>query len=378
MKICLIGPHFPVMSYPCGAADFIEGLAKNLSQENIDVTVITSNCNARKSDVFNVKVFQGNWGVLHVLRIFQWLCKNSVSVIDIQYEAYMYEGRWAIFLLPILCRLFLKNTMIVLTLHSQYLPEFGSRFWRPIQISFCHKVVFYSEIFKKNMEKYKFPNRDKFFVQGFPSNIVKHASNLVNLFIDKLKNKNLTEQKMGVYFGHLNEGRGIEDIINSLAIVKEKKIPFSFVFLGQFNPESNIYHRNLISLIKSLNLNSEISFSDRLSDDNISILFQSADFCVLPFIDGASFKNGSLAAAIIHNVPTISTISEITEIELANSKAILWYKSGNIENLADNLKKLLIDQNLLISMRSEMNKLEQFYSWQKYTSERIKIYNKPI
>src|SRR5205807_1298363 len=97
---------------------------------------------------------------------------------------------------------------------------------------------------------------------------------------------------------------------------------------SQFDPQKLDYHRRLLERVKAEGLADQVSFTGELGAEQVSQVLAAADLCILPFPDGASFKNGSLAAAIIHGVPTITTVSSLTEPELLEPGALAVYDPG--------------------------------------------------
>ncbi|MCO4795557.1 MAG: hypothetical protein KC493_17695 [Bacteriovoracaceae bacterium] len=144
--------------------------------------------------------------------------------------------------------------------------------------------------------------------------------------------------------------------------------------MSQFTPEKNQYHRDLLSEIDGLGIKDNISFTDRVDDELVSLFFQAADFALLPFTDGASFKNGSLATAVIHNLPMITTLNEKTEVELKDCNGIKFYSSGNKTELEKVLSDFFTNKDQWGVYAREVEKLNHIYSWNNYLEKRSEIY----
>lgn len=358
------------MGYPCGAADFAQNLSKELSN-NLDVTVLTANTRAVKSGAVSVKIVEGPWNIWKVYKIATWIKKENFDYIDIQFEAYMYGSLGSILLLPFLLP---KKCKKILTLHSEALPKKGGRLWRAIQMFFFDQIIFYSEQFLNNAEKRFQKEKNKFSLAPFPSNISKVSISPLMKMI-KQHQKGLDPNTIYLsFFGHLSPGRHIEDLLQLMFLLKNKN--FHLIFIGQFDPAKNVYHREIQQMYKSMELEDSITFTGRLEESEVSQMIQLTDIGLLPFSEGASFKNGSLAAYVSHQIPVFTTKSELTEKNLLDSKGLYFFSIQNLPELKNELLDIKINPKKLLFMKDEIQKLDQLYSWQNYREQRLSIYNR--
>jgi glycosyltransferase involved in cell wall biosynthesis len=376
LKIMIISPNFPKMSWPCGVADFVMRLAINLSKEN-QVTILTTNSDAQPLTAYpsiNLKIIPGRWTFKHAFSVWNWVRKQDADIIDLQYETEMFRHSFTPFL--VILGLRFNKAKKVITLHSTSLPRFFKYFWRIVQMSAFESIVFYSRPFLERM-KLLFPWASrKFELMGFPSNILRSQNENLSSFIGKIKAGWLKQGQLGVYFGHINLNRGIENILELLVELKNKDLFTQFVFLGQFMPETNDYHRQLIAWIQNHDLVNQVSFAGELTSDQVSQVLKAADYCLLPFSEGVSFKNGSFAAAVEHEVPVITTVSEITEQEILDCPGIITWKKANSAELLAIMITILSDSQALPQMKGQIAKLRDFISWGRYSEMRNTIYKK--
>jgi polysaccharide biosynthesis protein PslF len=373
MRICIVSPNFPPMPWPCGAADFVEQFARRLADVGQHATVVTSNPKADRNGLpFEVQVIPGNWGLRHMRKVASWMARAGSDVVDVQFEAAMYGSRWPVMLLPQLVKR--HDAPWVITLHSQALPSWGGRWWRPVQLLSYDAAVFYGESFQHNMQR-RFPRRkDRFLLQPFPSNIGRITSPLLAAFIAKMKSAVLGDQSLLVYFGLIAPKRGIETLLAALLELKANGHRPQLVLISKFDPVENTYHRELLCSVEQMRLDSQVSFTGSLDNDGVSRLLQAADVCVLPFPDGASFKNGSLAAAIEHAVPTVTTATSLTDPELLSCHGLRTYAPGDVHALAVLLEELVLSSAACEQARVRMQELHKLLSWQSYIEKRLIIY----
>lgn len=372
MKIAIIAPHFPTMSYPCGAADFVHQYCLNLKKKGHEVTVLTNNPNPIKIDGIKIIAKVDAWSITRILelrklaKIYQW------DIIDVQYEAYMFGGSGTILLMPLLLKGI--NCKFVLTLHSQQLPKYFSSLFRLTQMVLFNEVVFYSSVLLDHMKK-KFPKKAKHFhLLGFPSNLIRLNLSEYNDLINNFLNHKPRNQLACLYFGHISPGRDIEDLLN---IINNLKLPIHLTLMSQFNPAENQYHRDLISLVSQNGLENKVTFTGRVDDKTITLMFKTHDLCLFPFPEGASLKNGSLAAAIEHEMPIITTKTALTDtVFLSNEKdSTDWfYTPQDTHQLEMILKKHFDNPELRQKNRQFWAQIRDHFSWENYIEKREHIF----
>jgi len=373
MKICILSPNLPPMPWPCGAADFVEQFARRLAEGGQQVTVLTSNPKADRDALpCDVQVIPGNWKMRHICNVASWIARENFDVVDVQFEAAMYDSQWPVMLLPRLAKR--PNAAWVITLHSQSLPSRGGRWWRPVQLLSYDAAVFYSESFQHNMQRRFRRRKDRFHLQPFPSNIGRVTSPLLAAFIAKIKTAMLRDQFLLLYFGLIAPKRGIEDLLAALLELQARGHRPQLVLISKFDPVENTYHRELVYSVEQMRLNDQVSFTGSLDNEAVSRMLQAADACVLPFPDGASFKNGSLAAAVEHGVPTVTTATRLTDPELLSCRGLLTYAPGDMHALATLLQALVESSAACDQARVRMQEFRKLLSWRSYIEKRLQIY----
>lgn len=361
------------MPWPCGAADFVQQFARHLAAAGCRVTALTSNTKASSEEsAYSTHVLPGGWNLRHVRQVARWLRQQDFDAIDFQYEAAMYGYSGKALLLPMFLRR--RSCPLILTLHSQDLPRRGRRFWRLAQMVPYDAVVFYSEAFCARMHSWLPKRAATFHVQGFPANIQPVASPELAPLLGRLRAGWLQPAALLVYFGHINPSRGIEDVLEALLALRQRGLRPQLALVSQFDPAGNDYHRRMQHWVDANGLGDQVTFTGRLGSDRVSQFLQAANACVLPFPEGASFKNGSLAAAIAHAVPTVTTVSALTEKALLAGDALQTYRAGDRTALGGLLRDLVIDPARCADLRRRMRRLQHLVAWENYIDARVAIY----
>jgi glycosyltransferase involved in cell wall biosynthesis len=302
----------------------------------------------------------------------RWLRDQQFDVVDLQYESFAYGQTSRPLWFPL--RLGARRPARVQTVHSQGLPKWGGRLWRPLQFRPWEAVVFYSEPFLKRMAAW-FPDRaDRFHHLGFPSNIPAAVAPDLQPLVARIKAGWLNPNALVLYFGHINPGRGIEDLLAAAGNLAGRGRRPQFVLVSQFEPERNDYHRGLLARIRADGLDSQVSFPGHLPAEQVSLLFQAADVVALPFPEGASFKNGTLAAALGHGAPVVTTVTDLTDAALKEDGVLLGYPPGDVDALTDRLGEVLASAERRRTLAAGARRVGEQLSWDKYTRRRLEIY----
>ncbi|MDW8244519.1 MAG: glycosyltransferase family 4 protein [Thermogemmata sp.] len=361
------------MPWPCGLADFVDRLAEHLHAAGVSVTVLTSHPQADRGRLYRVEVMPGSWGYRHRRRMVGWIREQGYNIVDLQYEAFAFGRRGAPLWLPL--QLLHPRPARVLTLHSQILPRWGGRLWRLLQMKPYEAIVFYSEVFLTRMAA-RFPSRaERYYHQSFPSNIPVMAAPQLRSLVARIRAGWPHPDLIVLYFGHIAPRRGLEDLITAGQNLAHRGFRPHFVLVSQFDPAADDYHRQLLYRIAAAGLSERFSFPGRLPPEQVSYWFHAADVVVLPFPDGASFKNGTLAAALVHGAAIVTTISDISEPVLRSNDVVAGYQAGDVSALTDRLAELLTDPQRRDGLKKAAAKLGKTLSWEHYVRRRIEIYH---
>ena len=152
-----------------------------------------------------------------------------------------------------------------------------------------------------------------------------------------------------VFFAGLDKKKGIEDLIDAIAIVKKKK---NDVKLNVIGSTSNEYMNYLIDKVTQLNLIENIVFNGYF--ESHSAMHQhtmKSRFAVLPIkLDAIP---SSVIEAILLGLPVITYKTTGTPYLNKDGEAILISEIEDIESLANNMLKLLNDPELATKLREK-------------------------
>jgi len=108
------------------------------------------------------------------------------------------------------------------------------------------------------------------------------------------------------YFGLISVSKGLDTVLDALA-----RLPahFRLVVIGgaATAPEDRAYADSIRQQIVRLALDQRVTITGHCAEADVSAHLLAADIAALPFADGASFRRGSLLAALAHGLPVVTT-----------------------------------------------------------------------
>lgn len=165
-------------------------------------------------------------------------------------------------------------------------------------------------------------------------------------FIDHPKKND--NQIVLLYVGLLSESKGVLRMINACKILKERKIEFSAIFVGEFKSDS--FEQTARNAVDAFELQSIVKFMGVLVGEDKFEVFASSDiFCFPSFYEAESFPVVLLEACCF-SLPIVSTSWRgIPSIVEEGKNGFLISKPDNVA-LADRLEILIRDKGLRTKM----------------------------
>jgi len=180
------------------------------------------------------------------------------------------------------------------------------------------------------------------------------------------------------YFGFLNESKGGEELMLALARLATAGIPAHLLMIGgqvgASDPTNYAYLQRVQHLLETQGLSDRVHWTGFLPADEVSACLLAADLAVLPYRDGASFRRGSMLAAIAHGVPTLSTEPTVPIVEFIHGENIWLTPPHSSELLADAIGYLWQHGNVRQRLSLGALQLAGRFTWEAIADRHIEIY----
>ncbi|MEA5007113.1 glycosyltransferase [Clostridium tyrobutyricum] len=367
MKLCIITGTLPPIK--CGVGDYTKILCNNLSQnEEIDLSVISTK-GVEKNDKYKIYDICQQWDKKEIKNIIDKIYEINPDVINIQYPTSAYKKNIMINILPFFSY---KKFKIVTTIHEYSdNSKLGKiRIWSNI---FCSKaIIVVDKKYKKDIKKIPFFRNKEIYFINIGCNIPK--SKITKQETQKIRHsilKNSCDRIMG-YFGFVNKTKGIESIIYSMNILKQKNnLKTMFLIIGELKKDDE-YHVFLTNLINKFNLNDYIYVTGYLKAEEVGKYINAADFMTLPFVNGLSTKNGSFLASIQEEKYIITTKKNNNEETIKDKNIFYLDRYNDVELLADIIEK---NQNKKIFFYKNDYNYDDF-TWSSIVNKYNNIYKR--
>jgi len=349
----------------CGIATYSKFLVDNLS-EDVNVTVFANYANEEelfdKSEEQNVKRVWKDAGDQNLDLLYESIIQSSIDTVVIQFNF----GFFNVYVLEkFLLKLKESNIKIFITFHStedvnkeDFKASLGwiSKTLEKVNRLFVHNI---SDL---NILK-SFGVVDN--VTLFPHGVAKRGSNVSQNIKKELGFEN---KKIIASYGFLLPHKGIKELIEAFAIVKQKNKDLHLLLVNALypNPISNEYLDICNATIKKLDLQNEITMiNDFLSDDESFKYLDCADLLVMPYKE----TQESSSAAVRYAISTYKPIL-CTPINIFNdvSDVVHFSNDCSVKSLAASMNKLINDNKLLYSKNEIQKRWIDEHDWVKLSS----------
>jgi glycosyltransferase involved in cell wall biosynthesis len=193
------------------------------------------------------------------------------------------------------------------------------------------------------------------------------------------------------FFGLLSRNKGVDVLLRALARLPER---FRLLIIGgeATAPQDRAYAAEVRALIEAPDLRWRVIITGQCSAAEVSAHLLAAELAALPFIDGASFRRGSLLAVLAHGVPLVTTMGAGSAIvqppynqtdcplpsvelpQLVDGKNVLLAPPGDAIALADAIARLAADAALRARLRDSGQELAAHFSWDTIAARHEALY----
>jgi glycosyltransferase involved in cell wall biosynthesis len=113
------------------------------------------------------------------------------------------------------------------------------------------------------------------------------------------------------YFGFVNEWKGVDVLVDAFARIVERRDDVRLVFVGGSRREGAAasfgFEGAIRQRLRDEAFRANVVWTGFGEPAEISAYLQALDVIALPFVEGASYRHGTLAAAIAHALPIVTT-----------------------------------------------------------------------
>jgi glycosyltransferase involved in cell wall biosynthesis len=201
------------------------------------------------------------------------------------------------------------------------------------------------------------------------------------------------------YFGLISRTKGLDVLLDALARLPAH-VRLLVVGGGANAPEDRAYAESIHRRLAQLGLEQRVTITGHCAEPEVSAHLLAADLAALPFIDGASFRRGSLLAALAHGLPTVTTFPTADDAEtrrqgdngqfpipnsqfpipnsqfsgLVDGENVLLTPPGDPEALAGAIERLAGDAALRARLAAGGRALAAQFGWPEIAARHEQLY----
>ncbi|MBU6333028.1 MAG: glycosyltransferase family 4 protein [Chloroflexi bacterium] len=183
------------------------------------------------------------------------------------------------------------------------------------------------------------------------------------------------------FFGLISRTKGLIELLDALA-----RLPATahLVVIGGASPneDDQQFAAAVRRHAERLGLTSRLHITGHLPPADVSAWLLACDLIALPFSDGASFRRGSLLAALTHGTPLVTTgaggIAAPDGRVLRDGHEVALVPPGDAAALAAALERLLADRPTAACIGSAGQAFSQAFGWDAIATQHIERYRQIV
>lgn len=368
-----------------GLGDYTNLLCQHLAQLGIEVGVVTSKAagETARGKGFPVAPAVPRWDFLCWPELGKRIRTMDANIIHVQYQTAAYGLHPAINLLPLALHMAHNPAKVVFTFHDLDAP------YTPWLRGPVRQLAMRAG--ERRCDAFVATNGADFQTllasrPGLPSaryHLIPIGANILNR--PPLRyTRDLVRKKLGAgartlllsHFGLLNQSKGLQDLLVAMKILLEQNMDVRLMLIGGTTGSSdrtNVPFANEIrAQVQQLGLASRVIETGFLDPEQVTAHLLASDACVLPYRDGASFRRGSLMAALEHGLCTVTT--RPAELELEDGVNVRLVDAANPVNLARVIGELADDEVARRRIGLEAAKLGKHFGWPAIAEKHQSMY----
>lgn len=396
MRVMLVTGEYPPA--PGGVGDYTRRLVQTLLARGGEVVVVTAQTHSSAVVPHEEQLLDDpstplvlrlptRWGWDALRKLRQTVQLVEPAVVHIQYQAGAYNQHPAITLLPAVLR---ARLPVVVTMHDLLLPYLFPkagllrRWFTHRLLRDTHTVIVTNDEDHSRLHGSTPRDRQHASARNLPCRLIPIASNIdprpptgFDPAIWRAEH-GLTGAQVVGYFGLMNASKGIIELVHALHVLAPS---VQLVIIGgaATTEQDRAYAAEVRTLIAQRGLAARVHWTGPCLDHEVSAHLLACDAVALPFTDGASYRRGSLLAALAHGCAIVTTRPRLPlNPSLEDSVAARLLPDASPATLATALNELLADRALRQRLGLGARALAAHFSWPAVAAAHEVVYNAAI
>lgn len=375
MRIGIITGEFPPMHGGVGAYSRI--LAQHLAAQGQDIYILTDERARYEDDSIHFTNTIHRWDGRAWLKARAWAREHRLDLVSLQYQTAAHAmSPWIHFLPDIL-----RPLPVVTTFHDlryPYLfPKAGAlRTWIVRRLArFSAGVIATNH---EDMAALAF--HDCLALIPIGSNITTALPESFAAAEWRARAGAVEGDFLIAHFGLINRSKGLDVLLRALALLRRDGVSARLLIVGgtagDNDPTNLDYAKEIGVLIDSLELRPFIHQTGYLDESDVSTYLRAADVVALPYRDGASYRRGSLMAALRYACAIVTTTPSISIPSFVDGDNLLCVPPDDPNALAAGLRRLYDDPDLRRKLSQGAAALAPTFDWEQIAREHVAFFDR--
>lgn len=178
------------------------------------------------------------------------------------------------------------------------------------------------------------------------------------------------------YFGFMNESKGGETLIRALSDLRRRGLNAGLLHIGgptgDSDPTNLVYAARLQTLATEMHVRAHVHLTGFLDERGVSEAFAACKCVALPYRDGASFRRGTLMAALAHGCAIVTTMPRVELPELRHGVNVLLVPPDDSDGLAHAIESVIRDGALRVRLQRGALELSKRFGWDHIAAQTVK------
>ena len=373
MRIGIVTGEYPPMQGGVGA--YTKILAHELARQGQHVALFCSQ-NTNQDDLPMTKTVR-HWNMHSLRKIGQWAKHERLDVLNLQFQTAAFQMSPWIHFLPNTVR----DIPIVTTFHDLRFPYLFPKAGKLRNWIVMHLARASSGIIVTNHE-------DAASIQHLPntalipigSNIPLAAASDFDAQVWRTRAGAAPNDFLVAFFGFINRSKGLDILLNSLSALRREEVPMRLLLIGDAtgssDPTNHAYAAEIEQRMDRLALKAYIHRTGFVDEPSVSAYLRASDVVALPFLDGASYRRGTLMAAIQHGSPIVTTTPKVEISNFVNGENMLLVPPNDEVALAYAIRRLHNNAQLRQRIQAGACELAARFDWSQIASDTLTFFER--
>ena len=370
MKIGMIAGEFPPM--PGGVGAFSRILAERMQQQGHDIHILSRD--GTDSDTLPISTIR-TWGMGSVTPIQEWVHKHQFDVINLQFQTAAYDMSPFVHFLPQMI-----HPPMITSFHDLRFPYLFPKAGKLRDWIVMHLARKSAGVIATNHE-------DVQQLAHLPHHTIIPIGSNILIDIPADYDRRAWRKKVGAdedtfllgHFGFIKEIKGVDYLLEAMKELLNQKIALRLVFIGGRSNtvdagSDDPYLTHLDTRIKQLGLQDFIHWTGYVEEAEVASYLKAVDLVTLPFLDGASYRRGSLMAAIQYGCAILTTHPQTTIPTFKHGDNLWLVDPESASQIEGAIPHLLKQPHHLEKLRRGALELRQIFDWDVIAKNTVEFF----